>query len=129
MFFFIKEFFWSCWKFYLKYYTPKLEGLGGASLATKPLYANFLRKDMVTFEGFLGTLTVPKNFDHLNCVYTRPTRGKVPACSKKIAVLSQWASSTNNPIIELTVIFSSRILGSMEEFGRGKNTASDENLR
>ena len=68
------------------------------------------------FEGFPGTLTVPKNFDHLICVHTRPTTGKVPACLKKNAVLLQWASATDNLIIELTVIFSSQILGSMEEF-------------
>jgi len=78
--------------------TYKLEGLGSGSLATKPSknrrawkclthfqapYANFLRKDMVTFEGSLGTLTVPKNFDHLVYAHTRPTRQKVPACLKK----------------------------------------------
>lgn len=70
------------WKVFAEYRGQKLEGLDSASLAIKPRYANFLRKDMVTFEGFLNILTIPKNFDHLICTPTRHTGGKVPACSE-----------------------------------------------
>ena len=67
---------------------------------------------MVTFEGFPDTLTVSKNFDHLVCAHTRPTTGKVPACSKKFCRSALMDSSTDDLIIELTVVFSSQILSS-----------------
>jgi len=94
------------------------------------LICELLTEGSGDLEGFPGTLTIPKNFDHLLFAHLHALpQEKFPLVQELFFAIPQECGCLLKDTLtaELTAVFSSRILGFMEDMRRKGTTSSDKN--